>query len=144
MTMADYQRSAFRIPGVGTLTDADAAEMIGNELTISLHDVVLCTGMVTSVKVVDEGANLWVVVESGGRSCVACTHVYPDDQVGDGLRTVASVRAAVGGQLSGPQRAQCKYRPGWVLVCSDTDACEDRRNAKAADPDAAEHDGLGE
>lgn len=142
MTVTDYQRSAFRIPGSRPLTDADAGEMIGNELTVSLHDVVLCTGMVTSARVVDEGANLWVVVESGGRSCVACMHVYPDDQVGEGLRTVASVRTANGGALSEPQRAQCEHRPGWVLVCSDADACQSRRDTKDADP--GEPDGPGE
>lgn len=123
-----YQRSAFRIPGARPLTDADAAGLLGAELNVSIGGTVLGEGTVTNAKVVDDGANLWVTVESNGRSCCSCGHVYPQDQIGSGLRTVASLRESTGGELRGDQRrAQCQHRPDWTLVCADAYACENRR-----------------
>jgi len=143
MTVTDYQRSAFRIPGARPLTDDDAAGLLGAELNVSIGDADLCRGTVTNAKVVDGGANLWVTVESNGRCCCACSHPYPEDQIGSGLRTVNAILESSGGVLRGPRVEQCRHRPAWVLVCANAYACEERRSASITSSPVADSDDPG-
>lgn len=126
-TPVGYNRVVFRFGNQmdRPLTDDDATGLRGSEITVSLGGVVSAQGTVTNAHVLDDGAAMSVTIETGGRWCAACGHVWPVEaaretmvKVGDRLTLAPAVysRNEFYGGL-----------PSWTRVCRDAVACRARR-----------------
>lgn len=111
------------------LDGGDAESLMGAELVVHHHGVQVPHGVVTSVKVVDDGQRLEVVAESGGRGCPACGQVYSEGEAAAALRVLHRLLVLT----PPPDVAIYRGVPPWVRVCSDPLACLGRVvQAKAA------------
>lgn len=126
-----YTRSTFHLRNdTGRpLTDADVVELLGTEMTATLHDVSLSSGTVTNVRVVDDGSRIQVTVESGGRACAACGTVFDVDQAGGQMLALAEIRSATPELVAG--LPMYEGLPGWVWVCFSPALCLRRRDDKS-------------
>lgn len=133
MTAADvYSRTAFylRNDTGRPLVDADVQELLGTEMTASMHDVLLSSGVVTNVAIVDDGARVRVTIENGGRACAVCGTVFTRNQASQEMLTLGEVRTATPELVAGiPGYADLA---GWVWVCSSPAMCLRRQQEQPA------------
>lgn len=120
-----YLRAGFTLAGNRTLTDADAAGMIGHEISVSIGDVVLSSGTITDCRVIDDGARFNLTVEQKGRRCAACGHVYSEADADKLMHPLGGLREQWGGEPGGLKATS--PLPDWVLVCVSWATCERRR-----------------
>lgn len=121
-----YTRAGFTLTGSRTLTDADAAAMIGHEISVSIGDAVLGSGIITDCRVVDDGARFKLTVEHNGRRCAGCGHVYTEDQADKYMALLGELRTQYGGSPDGLLKATTLL-PDWVQVCTAWATCARRR-----------------
>lgn len=110
------------------LDDADAAAMLGTSITVGLHGVIYASGVVTSARVTAGGQSLHLIVESGGRSCLACGFIFTPQEAARDLVMLEGLHADNPGiydfYLTAYQRL-----PRRAMVCHDTSTCSGRRQA---------------
>jgi hypothetical protein len=125
----EHHRSYLPVGKVdGPVGEDIASGLLGHHMEITLHGEVIAAGTITDV--CDADAHLMVTIESGGRMCAACRHVYDDTDAATQL-----VRAQVfAEQAAKPYPAWAAVYRGlrpWSPACRDWAACEQRRNSTA-------------
>lgn len=122
-----YSRIAFRFANEmdRPLTDDDAKGMCGTEITIEHGGVVTSKGTITNTKVLDDGAALWVIAETGGRMCAACGHIWPADTAAGSMTQISDVLEAA--PLLYSNKRLYADMPAWSPVCGDMMSCLFRR-----------------
>lgn len=117
---AGYSRSTYvwRNEMMRPLDDEDAQLMLGAELSVSIHGTVRSSGIITDAKIVDDGERLQVTIESGGRFCAACYHVYDEPAAQTAL-------VPLGELLDVPlfDRRMYSHLTVWTRICRDSAAC---------------------
>lgn len=100
------------------LREQDVEDFLEAQLSVSLHDRAISSGIVTDVRIVDEGRRLQLTVESSGRRCLACGHVYTTEQAATALgpRPAGDALAPFAGALYADV-------PRWGRVCVDPVRC---------------------
>lgn len=121
-----YSRTTFRAPARGPLTSEDAEALIGSEMSVSLHDVVVAGGTITDCRPDPDGRHLLITVESGGRRCPACGHIYREDEADNRMASIATLRQGWVGRYPAGLAVYTDL-PSWVRVCTAWAECEHRR-----------------
>jgi len=116
-----YTRSTFRLPGNQRL----AAAIMGHEITASMGAVDMATGVVTDCRMADDGDSLWVTLESGGRACGACRHVYPEADAATELCPASTFREDANKNV--PWALVHQDLPDWTPVCLNWETCHRRQ-----------------
>ena len=131
MTPVGYSRAALFLRNEldRPLTDADAGGVLGASISVGLHGAVFASGVVTSARVTWEGQGLHLIVESGGRSCLACGFVFTPQEATRDLVMLECVQADQPG-LYFFNIAAYEGLPRRAMVCRDVTTCVERTMAR--------------
>ncbi len=131
MTPAGYSRTALLLRNEldRSLTDADAGGVLGASISVGLHGAVFASGVVTSARVTGEGQGLHLIVESGGRSCLACGFVFTPQEAVRDLVMLEGLAADQPG-LYFFNVTVYEALPRRAMVCRDVATCIERRMAR--------------
>lgn len=128
MSDQHYSRTSFRVPAARLMTDAEAEGWLGSNMEVRLGDVLAGSGVITDVRIIENGAALLLTIESGGRACGACRHVHAEEEAPTALAPIGAQREPAGHD----------DLPVWVRVCTDWDGCKQRRKERGHGQDSAE------
>lgn len=122
MDSIEYHRSYLPIAQLsGPVTEDLADRMLGHEIEVDLHGVVVAAGTITDVCISGTG-RLMAVVESGGRMCTLCRHIYDEQtELTQLRRAMPRDTPPTEADLAAEQHIQ-----PWSPVCHDWKACRQR------------------
>jgi hypothetical protein len=126
MTGVNYQRRYLPLGDLdGPVPACTVNLLLGNEIEIAIGGIPFSRGTVTDVH--GRSGKLMVVVETGGRGCAICRHVYPEDDAAQ----LVSASSFTGKVRALRPKSFAQLEP-WAPVCLDWSACE--RRVLAAEP----------
>jgi hypothetical protein len=120
VTATGYQRSYLPLGDLdGPVPDCAVDLLLGNEIEITIGGATFSRGTVTDIHA--QSGKMIVVVESGGRSCAICRHIYPET---DAAQLVSA--SSFTGKVRALRPKSFAGVGPWSPVCLDWSACERR------------------